>query len=72
MTLACELEMADADLPESPTKLLDEHGYAIMAMEAMKHSEPSSHGHYIFQNRTSRRWRNLGQRDGPMEDHAVP
>ncbi len=39
MTLARELEMADADIPESPTPLLDEHMYAVAALEAMKHSK---------------------------------
>ncbi len=39
MTLARELEMADADLPDSPTPLLDEHMYAVTALEAMKHSK---------------------------------
>lgn len=35
MTLAMELEMADADLAESPTPLLDEHMYALEALAAM-------------------------------------
>ena len=39
MTLARELELADADLAGSPTPLLDEHMYAIQALEAMKHSQ---------------------------------
>ncbi len=39
MTLARELELADADLADSPTPLLDEHMYAIQALEAMKHSQ---------------------------------
>lgn len=37
-TLADMLETADADLAESPTPLLDEHMYAVTALEAMKHS----------------------------------
>lgn len=39
MALARELEFADADLSESPTPLLDEHMYAVTALEAMKHSQ---------------------------------
>ncbi len=39
MTLARELEMADADLADSPTPLLDEHMHAVTALEAMKHSK---------------------------------
>ncbi len=39
MTLARELEMADADLADSPTPLLDEHMYAVTALEAIKHSK---------------------------------
>ena len=38
MTLARELELADGDLDESPTPLLDEHMYAVTALKAMKHS----------------------------------
>lgn len=34
MTLAGELELAD-----SPTPLLDEHMYAVTALEAMKHGQ---------------------------------
>ncbi len=39
MTLARELELADADLADSPTPLLDEHMYAIEALEAMDKSQ---------------------------------
>lgn len=39
MTLARELELADADLADSPTPLLDEHTYAVTVLEAMKHSQ---------------------------------
>jgi hypothetical protein len=39
MTLARELELADADLADSPTPLLDEHMFAVTALEAMKHSQ---------------------------------
>lgn len=38
MTLAKEL-LADADLADAPTPLLDEHMYAVIALEAMKHSQ---------------------------------
>ena len=38
-TLADELELADADLADSPTPLLDEHMFAITALDAMKHSQ---------------------------------
>ena len=38
-TLANELELADADLADSPTPLLDEHMFAIAALDAMKHSQ---------------------------------
>ncbi len=39
MTLAKELELADAYLPDSPTVLLDEHMFAIEALEAMDKSQ---------------------------------
>ncbi len=39
MTLAKELELVEADLADSPTPLLDEHMYVVMAFEAMKHRQ---------------------------------
>ncbi len=39
ITLARELELADADLAESPTPLLDEHMYAVTALEPMGKSQ---------------------------------
>lgn len=39
MKLARELELADADLADSPTPLLDEHMYAIEAIAAMGKSK---------------------------------
>ena len=37
-TLASELELADADLADSPTPTLDEHLYACHALDAMRNS----------------------------------
>ncbi len=39
MTLAKELELADAYLADSPTILLDEHMFAIEAIRAMDKSQ---------------------------------
>lgn len=42
MALARKLELADADLADSPIPLLDESMYAVPALEAMKHSQPGA------------------------------